>query len=173
MNKIDFIENEDYFKNAIILNKHALDFEWERQAYLMYYYGDAACEASDELNKKQLQYNHKKASISKEYRQGLRKIENINRLTDAGVKEAVESDEELFELQKEINELKYQYEIAMNAVRALMQKKHAIEHEVQLYFAKYYSSPRQKIPGSIESTSDGISDDFFNKLKNNIKEQRE
>ena len=167
MNRIDFVENENYFKNAIILNKHALDFEWERQAYLMYYYGDAACDASDELNQKQLEYNHKKASISKEYRQGLRKIPNITRLTDACVKEAVESDQELFELQKEINELKYQYDLAMNAVRALMQKKHAIEHEVQLYFAKYFSSPRKKIPGSIETTSDEISDDFFNKLKSN------
>lgn len=168
MNPIELEYNEKYFKNPIHLNKFALDFEWERQAYLMYHYGDAACDASDELNKRQLEFNHRKAQIAKEYRQGIRKIPNIQKLTEGGIKEAVESDVELFELLKEINELKSEYDLAMNAVRALSQKKHAIEHEVQLYFAKYYSSPRQKAPGTTELESDYMSDNFYETLKNEL-----
>lgn len=169
MRHIDLEPNEEYFKNPIHLNKYALDFEWERQAYLMYYFGDAACDASDELRKKQLTYDHRKANIAKEYRQGIRKIPNVIKLTEGGIKEAVESDQELFKLQKEINELKTQYDLAMNAVRSLSHKKHAIEHEVQLYFAKYYSSPRQKGSGTAEFESDEISDDFYETLKQQTK----
>lgn len=165
MKTIELEPNEEYFKNPIHLNKFALDFEWERQAYLMYYFGDAACEAADELRDIQLKYDHRKANIAKEYRQGIRKIPNVLKLTEGGIKEAVESEQELYLLQKEINELKTQYDLAMNAVRSLSHKKHAIEHEVQLYFAKYYSSPRQKASGTAEFESDEILDNFYETLK--------
>ena len=168
MYRIEIEENDEYFKDPIHLNKFALDFEWERQAYLMYYFGDAACEASDELRKKQLEYDHRRATIAKEYRQGIRKIPNVIKLTEGGIKEAVESDDELFEILKEINELKTQYDLAMNAVRSLSHKKHAIEHEVQLYFAKYYASPRQKANGTSEFESDEMSDDFYETLKKEL-----
>ena len=171
MCRIDLEPNEDYFKDPIHLNKFALDFEWERQAYLMYHFGDAACEAQQELNDKQLEFNYRKANIAKEYRQGIRTIPNVQRLTEGGIKEAVESDEELYELQKEINYLKSQYDLAMNAVRSLSQKKHAIEHEVQLYFAKYFSSPRQKAHGTSEFESDEMSDSFFQQIKNTRKNE--
>lgn len=167
--KIDLPYEEQYHKNPIHLNKFALDFEWERQAYLMYYYGDAACDASDELNQLQLEFNHKKALIAKEYRQGIRKIPNVAKLTEGGIKEAVECDLELFSMQQKINTLKSEYDLAMNAVRALSQKKHAIEHEVQLYFGKYFSSPRQKVSGSIENESDEMSDNFYEELKKKTK----
>ena len=145
MNNFENVEVKEVNKNMFVLDKYNLDEEWENQSTNMYTIGDLATDAMAKYIFEKSKLNKRKAEIELEYRTGKREREGLTKLTEGSISAAVDSDEELFEMQQEVNRLKYQADKYNSGVEALKDKKRALEYETQLFFAKYFSEPTNKL----------------------------
>ena len=138
------IEKQEIDKNIFKLDKYNLDKEWEQQASNVYFIGDLASEAFAKYISLKSHYVKRKAQIELDYRTGKRTIEGLSKMTEGAISSAVDADEELFLLLQEVNDMRHQADIYSNGVESLKHKKSGLEHEQQLFFAKYFSNPVNK-----------------------------
>ena len=133
-------------KDPTIVDRYSLDTEWEIQPNLRMHAGSDQAEVADEIRDKKAYLKFRTAQISFEYNTGHRKIkdeagEDVKKPTVGTLKSAVESNEELYKLEKEINKLQKKLDICASYTVAIDQKKYALQDEVKLYQGGYYSTP--------------------------------
>lgn len=129
----------DYEKD-IEIDESALDVEWLNQASLMWKYGRHAAHARMEVDKAKEALDIKRAELD-----GLIRLEpqqyNIEKITEAVVTNTIALQPGFQKVNEKYIEAKYESDMAQAAVRAIDQRKTALENLVRLHGQQYFAGP--------------------------------
>jgi len=128
------------YEKDVEINCDALDVEWLEQPRLMLIYCKYAAECKRKMDYTKEALEVKKAELDKEIRNNPDKYD-IGKVTETAIQGAVLTHPEYQELSNLYIEAKYEYEIATAAVRAIDQKKTALENLVKLHGMSYFAGP--------------------------------
>lgn len=99
-------------------------------------------EALKLLKDKETYYKYLKSKKWQDYMTGKIPVEGVKSVSASVVNGIIDADEELFELQKEINQLQRDYNVSKSYAQALDTKKRMIETSVKVAMAGWYSDVR-------------------------------
>lgn len=128
------------YKADVQIDVDALDIEWVEQPSLMAQYCAYSAECRKEMDRAKEQVEICKAKLDRQVRSdpgafGLKKI------TEGAVASAIVESAEYQECQQEYIDARYEYDLSVTAVRAIDQKKTALENLVRLHAASYFAGP--------------------------------
>jgi len=129
------------YEDDIRIDEEALDIEWLEQASLMMKYARNAADARRELDRAKENFDIVKAEVDKDIRTNPDDYE-VTKVTDASVAAAILGTEEYKEASQRLIQAKYEADIASSAVRAVEQRKDALENLVRLHGQQYFAGPR-------------------------------
>lgn len=136
------------YKKDTNLDITNLDLEWQRQSGLVQEYSELVAKKNREINEFNQLLTAKEAQIRLEYRTGNNAILTVDgkalKLTENALSEAIANDEELKELKKQYNELKYELDLVKGALDAIKTKTKAMEWESQLFLMGYFGEPKDQ-----------------------------
>lgn len=122
------------------IDEQALDVEWLQQADLMRKYASHAAATKRYMDELKERLEVEKARLDLEIRKDPAKY-GIEKVTESVVQSAILIQPEYQELQRLYREARYENDIANAAVRAIDQKKTALENLVRLLTASYFAGP--------------------------------
>lgn len=128
------------FDYEISIDETALDVEWLRQASLMGRYCRAAADAKKELDIAKEALDVVRAGVAQLIRKDPGSF-GLDKVTEAAVNEVLLTNSECQRASTELIEAKYELEMAQAAVKALDQKKSALENLVKLHGQSYFAGP--------------------------------
>ena len=129
----------DYEKD-IKIEQSALDVEWLQQSTLTFRYTKHAAQMGLELTKVKEQMNLVRAELDKKIRKNPNDY-GLEKVTETPVANAILEQKEFQAIQSKYNDAVYEYDIAQGAVRALADKKSALENLVRLHGQSYFAGP--------------------------------
>jgi hypothetical protein len=128
------------FKNDIEINPDSLDVEWVKQASLFGEYCMEQVGARAKLDTVKEHLDVKVAGLGLKIRSNPATY-GLDKVTEAGVQAVILLDAECAKLREEIAVAQYELEVTTAAVRALDQKKSALENLVRLQGQNYFAGP--------------------------------
>ena len=128
------------YENDVRIDEQGLDVEWLRQAELMAKYTKHSAAMKRELDDAKEALDVGKARIEKDIRTAPEEY-GLAKITENAVQSTILLDGEYQKLSKAFIEAKYEFEIAVGAVRAIDQKKTALENLVKLHGQSYFAGP--------------------------------
>jgi len=131
------------------INIYALDIEWKTHSTKYLQAMHEAGYLADALNRKNAYYKYMKGQTYIAYSVGKKEILSsdgtpVKKPTGPLITASVDSDEDLYVLQKEINDIERDYSVAKNYAEAIRQNKYALQDEVRLFLSGYFSEPSSK-----------------------------
>lgn len=132
--------NLDYESDTRI-DPEALDTEWLAQPSLMRRYTAHAAEMKKELDEAKERLEVGKAKIELEIRSMPERF-GLTKVTEGAIQSTLILQDDYAALMKGFIDAKYEAEIALGAVRAMDQRKTALEELVRLFAASYFAGPR-------------------------------
>jgi len=129
------------YARDVAIDPEALDVEWVQQAELMYKYTRHAANMKAISDEAKERLDVGKAKIEMDVRSDPAAY-GLSKPTEAGIQSTILLQEGYQNLVHEYNEAKYEYEIALAGVRAIDQKKTALENLVKLLAASYFAGPQ-------------------------------
>lgn len=138
--KEDELDKMFDFQQDLNIDPNSLDCEWIEQPQRFMKYAEAATEAYKrrELLKDQLDLI--KSQLDQEIRANA--INNGEKITEAVVSSRITQDERFQEKNRLLLEAEYNLELMQYAVRAMDQRKIALENLVRLFGMEYFSGPK-------------------------------
>ena len=130
----------DYEKD-ISIDETALDVEWLDQPRLMLKYAQHAARCKAELDRAKEALEVVKAELDRAIRQDPAKYE-VKKVTESAIQSAILVQPQYQQASKDYADSKYEYEMAVAAVRAIDQKKTALENLVKLHGMSYFAGPQ-------------------------------
>ena len=131
------------YEKDLKIDVDSLDVEWADQPTLMLKYTKISAEARMELDEAKENLGVVKAEIDLKIREKPEKF-GIVKLTEAAVQSAIILDEDFGKANSKCLKAAYELEMAQGAVRAVDQRKQALENLVRLHGLQYFAGP--KIP---------------------------
>lgn len=128
------------YEKDVSIDENALDVELLQQAQLTFTYGSFSSRLNYELSKKKEELDLIKAELDKNIRNNHEEY-GIAKITEAAINSAIITNKEYLEKNSEYLEIKYEYEVSLAAVRALNDKKSALENLVKLHGQQYFAGP--------------------------------
>lgn len=122
------------------IDEQALDVEWLRQAELMRKYASHAATTKQYMDELKERVDVEKAQLDLDIRKDPAKY-GIDKVTESVVQSAILIQPTYKELQDRYRGARYENDIAIAAVRAIDQKKTALENLVRLLTASYFAGP--------------------------------
>jgi len=129
------------YERDISIDETALDVEWLDQPRLMLKYAQYAAKCKTELDRAKEALDVVKAELDREIRQNPGDY-GVNKITESAVQSAILVQPQYQQASKDYTDSKYEYEIAVAAVRAIDQKKTALENLVKLHGMSYFAGPQ-------------------------------
>ena len=129
----------DYLDD-IRIDESALDVEWLRQASLTFQYGTHQAKMKRIVDRKKEELDLVKADLDKKIRSNPENYK-IDKITEAAIQATILQQEDYQEINSELIDARYELEIASAALRALEQKKSALENLVRLNGQNYFAGP--------------------------------
>lgn len=129
----------DYEKDTSI-DEQGLDVEWLHQPRLMAIYGRNAAETKLAMDRAKEQIDFIKAKLDQDIR-ALPESYGLSKLTETVVSQTIIIQPEYQDSLDVYLTTKYEYDMAMAAVRAIDQKKTALENLVRLHGQQYFAGP--------------------------------
>lgn len=129
------------YENDVKIDPDALDIEWLNQAELMHKYTRHAANMKKEMDEAKERLEIGKAQIEMEVRSDPSAY-GLAKPTEAGIQSTILMQEKYHILSHLYNEAKFEYEISLAGVRAIDQKKTALENLVKLLAASYFAGPK-------------------------------
>jgi len=123
------------------IDPDALDVEWLRQPDLMRRYATHVANAKLEMEETKERLDVGKARIERDIRANPQTY-GIQKLTESAVQSTILLQREYQELSKEYISARYEYDVATAVVRAIDQRKTALENLVRLLIASYFAGPQ-------------------------------
>jgi len=130
------------YESAVHIDPTALDVEWLRQADLMMQYSDHAAQMRKAMDLAKESFDLAQAQIDTEIRGDPDKYLHGVKLTEGAVKSIVTLQPRYKEASAAFLEARYEYDVALGAVRAIDQKKSALENLVRLLGVSYFAAPK-------------------------------
>lgn len=129
----------DYIKD-ILIDETALDVEWLQQPVLMFRYAKLSINLKKQMDKQLEKINVIKAKIDKNIRSNPDKF-GLTKITETIVANTILLQEDYINEHNIYIEKKYDYDLINVAVRALQDKKSALENLVKLHGQQYFAGP--------------------------------
>lgn len=126
------------YENDVKIECDALDIEWLKQPQLYIKYAELAAKADDDVRRCKKQLNLMDAEINLEIRE-----EREGKVTESLVNAVVAKDIRHIKALDELNDALYNADICSAAVKAMEQKKSALENEVRLWAGSYFAGPKE------------------------------
>jgi len=124
-------------------DKHALDEEWHRQPKLYYKYACLAADARKEWEEAKNKLKVVEAEVSLDIRKNP-SVYGLDKITEGTISATVVIDARVIEAQEAVIEVRHEMDIVDAAVSAMDSRKKALEKEVDLWLANYFSEPKIK-----------------------------
>ena len=131
---------DNKWKDAIEINPDALDIQWVKQAALFGEYCMEQAGARAKLDAVKERLDVKVAGLGLKIRSNPATF-GLDKVTEASVQAVILLDAECAKLREEIAVAQYELEVMGAAVRALDQKKSALENLVRLQGQNYFAGP--------------------------------
>ena len=131
------------YEKDLKIDVDALDIEWAEQPGLMLKYTKIAAEARMELDESKERLGVVRAEIDLHIREDPEKF-RIVKITEAAIQSAIILDKAFQNENSKCLKAAYELEMAQGAVRAMDQRKQALENLVRLHGLQYFAGP--KIP---------------------------
>ena len=128
------------FKDDLFVDRFDLAVGWEKQPSLVEKYFRLYAEAVFEKDQAKMRYELSLAETEKDVRSNPEKYV-LNKVTDAAVKAAVTTSETVKTAYQGYLEAKKQEMVVAGAKEGILTKKYALENEVKLFLAGYFSEP--------------------------------
>lgn len=128
------------YEKDIRIDENALDVEWLQQASLTFHYSKNAAFQRKQLDLVKENLNVVRAELDREIRNDPEAFD-IAKVTEAALTAAIISHKRYKEANNAYLEAKYEADIADAAVRALQDKRSALENLVKLHAAQYFAGP--------------------------------
>jgi len=128
------------YENDIKINEKDLDIEWLEQPTLMYKYAKMSIDYRKLMDKQMEKVNVIKAGIDKNIRANPEDFEII-KITETVVANTIIVQSEYTDAYNIYLEKKYDFDLVNAAVKALQDKKSALENLVKLHGQQYFAGP--------------------------------
>ncbi len=128
------------YEEDIRIDETALDVEWLRQADLMYRYAKHQAETRKEMDEAKERLDVVRAKVEMEIRNNPEAY-GLSKVTEGAIQSTVILQPEYQQASQAYNDVKYENDVAIAAVRAIDQKKTALENLVKLLGASYFAGP--------------------------------
>lgn len=128
------------YEQDLTIDESALDVEWLQQARLMMQYGRYCSECKLEMDKAKEHLEVTKAELDKDIRANPDSFD-LTKITEGVVSNTIILQPEHQEALDAYLNAKYEFDMALNAVRAIDQKKAALENLVRLHGQQYFAGP--------------------------------
>jgi len=130
----------DNYQQDIKINPEALDVEWCRQAQTFFRYAEQTAKAHDRADRLKERLDVVDAGLGLKIRSSPASY-GLEKVTEAGVQASILLNPERAAVAKEVADAVYELEVFQAAVRALDQKKAALENLVRLQGQQYFAGP--------------------------------
>lgn len=171
------------FTNDVSIDLDDLHNEWARHPYIRKKYADEVAHLEREVKQKSKEVDLQKSKLKAAASKAVLRIKEENpkftvQQVDAAMADAEETEgpeEVLRTLQSELINMEYDLNIAKNALKAMDDRRAALENEVQLWKADYYSAPserRQAQSAKILPMEDEIADATVSDSRNEVNRRR-
>ena len=129
------------YEEDIRIDTTALDVEWLEQPELMRKYAQHVAEMEKLRDEAKERLEVGRAQIEMAIRNDPEKF-GLKKVTEGGIQSIIPLQEEYRRLVQEYNDSKYEYGVAVAAVRAVDQRKTALENLVKLLTTSYFAGPK-------------------------------
>lgn len=127
---------EDY-KKDLMIEPDALDIEWIEQPRLYMKWAEISAKAEDRVKLAKEALEVTDAKIDKEIRSSGEKV------TETQIKSKISLDERHQKALQDYNDALYKSNLYSSAVRAMEQRKNALENMVRLMIGQYFAGPKE------------------------------
>ena len=128
------------YEQDVSIDETALDVEWLQQANLMYQYARYHAETKKAVDEAKERLDFIKAKLEMDIRANPETY-GLSKVTESAVASAILLQPEYQEASKKYIEARYENDVASAAVRAIDQKKTALENLVKLLSVSYFAGP--------------------------------
>lgn len=129
------------YEQDISIDEQALDVEWLRQAAIMFRYAKHAADTKKEVDEAKERLDVGKAQLEMSIRSEPEKY-GISKVTESAIQSALLLQAEYQRLTQNYIDAKYENDVAAAVVRAVDQKKTALENLVKLLGVSYFAGPK-------------------------------
>lgn len=131
------------YEQDLFIDENALDLEWLSQPLLMLKYTEAAASARREVDRVKELLAVERAGIDKKIRKDPDKYD-IEKITESVISNTIIMQKSYKDIQTDVIEAQYEYQMMQGAVQAVDQRKQALENMSKLLGLQYFAGP--KIP---------------------------
>ena len=135
------------YEKDISIDEEALDIEWLEQPRLMMRYSKHLAQTRMEFDELKQALEITKAEIDQRIRKSPDKYK-LDKVTDKAIESITITTVEYKQAFQEYLDAKYEFDMAMGAVKAFEQRKEALENLVRLHGQQYFAGP--KVPRDIQ-----------------------
>jgi len=128
------------YEQDVSIDETALDVEWLQQANLMYKYARYYAETKKAMDEAKERLDFIKAKVEMDIRANPENY-GLSKVTESAVASTILLQPEYQEASKKYIEARYENDVATAAVRAIDQKKTALENLVKLLSVSYFAGP--------------------------------
>ena len=128
------------YERDVSIDETALDVEWLQQADLMYKYARYQAETKKAMDEAKERLDFIKAKLEMDIRTNPESY-GLSKVTESAIASTILLQSEYQEASKKYIEAKYENDVAVAAVRAIDQKKTALENLVKLLSVSYFAGP--------------------------------
>lgn len=137
---IHMSEERDYGEDLRI-NKYDLETEWLNQPNLYYHYSKLQADARLEMDEAKEKLEQIKADLNLDVRSDPKKF-GVEKVTNESVAAAIIVEQEYVEALREVNITRHSYEVISGAVRAMEQRRSALENLVKIQLSQIHATPK-------------------------------
>jgi len=131
---------ELHYEQDVSIDETALDVEWLQQPNLMYKYAKHQAETKKAMEEAKERLDFLKAKLEMDIRANPGDY-GLSKVTESAIASTVLLQPEYQEASKKYVEARYENDVAAAAVRAIDQKKTALENLVKLLSVSYFAGP--------------------------------
>jgi hypothetical protein len=128
------------YEKDVRIDELALDIEWLEQSTLMLRFAKNEARLEREMDEAEEALELYKAELDSKIREDPEKYK-LEKITEGAIKAITLQDKTYKDLSKEYLDSKFEYKVAKGAVKALENKKDALENLVKLNGQSYFAGP--------------------------------
>lgn len=128
------------YDNDIKIDESNLAVEWLDQPRLMMKYSKHIADMKKEVDLQKEKIDLIRAEYDTKIRKDPKKFK-LDKISNEAINNIIIQKEKYREANEKLIELNYEYNVAMNAVRAFEQRKSALENLVKLHGQQYFAGP--------------------------------
>ena len=128
------------YERDVSIDETALDVEWLQQSHLMYKYAKYQADTKKAVDEAKEMLDFIRAKLEMDIRANPENY-GLSKVTESAIASSILLQPEYQEASKKYIEAKYENDVAAAAVRAIDQKKTALENLVKLLSVSYFAGP--------------------------------